>query len=193
LFSIDSNECENSRNVEDCKCINKHGLFSIDLIECEISRNDTSPWSRFELTTTVVIGTNCIGSCKSNYHMITATTAPFHNLQHFLNFYTRWSQYQTSHVYLLIYNLTFNSLCPALTLKINLISPWYSWKIAELVLNNNHSTKKSLQHAWSMALSTWAHTWLSLSPIPSSVLCRKFQQMAVKVQLHLFTHLQSDL
>jgi hypothetical protein len=24
-------------------------------------------------------------------------------------------------------------------LKINLFSPWYSWKIAELVLNNNHS------------------------------------------------------
>jgi len=36
----------------------------------------TSPWSRFELTTLVVIGTDCIGSCKSNYHTITATTAP---------------------------------------------------------------------------------------------------------------------
>ena len=37
----------------------------------------TSPWSRFELTTSVVIGTDCIDSCKSNYHMITVTTAPF--------------------------------------------------------------------------------------------------------------------
>ena len=36
----------------------------------------TSPWTRFELTTSVVIGTDCIGSCKSNYHLITATTAP---------------------------------------------------------------------------------------------------------------------
>ena len=36
----------------------------------------TSPWSRFELTTSVVIGTDCIGSCKSKYHTITATTAP---------------------------------------------------------------------------------------------------------------------
>ena len=36
----------------------------------------TSPWSKFELTTLVVIGTGCIGSCKSNYHTITATTAP---------------------------------------------------------------------------------------------------------------------
>jgi hypothetical protein len=26
----------------------------------------TSPWSRFELTTSVVIDTDCIGSCKSN-------------------------------------------------------------------------------------------------------------------------------
>jgi hypothetical protein len=35
----------------------------------------TSPWVGVEHTTSVVMGTNCIGSCKSNYHMITATTA----------------------------------------------------------------------------------------------------------------------
>jgi hypothetical protein len=34
----------------------------------------TSPWSRFEPTTSVVIGTDCIGSIKSNYHTITAMT-----------------------------------------------------------------------------------------------------------------------
>jgi len=34
----------------------------------------TSPWSRFELTTSVVIGTDCIVSFKPNYHTITATT-----------------------------------------------------------------------------------------------------------------------
>ena len=34
----------------------------------------TSPWSRCELTTSVVIGTDCIGNCNSNYHTITATT-----------------------------------------------------------------------------------------------------------------------
>ena len=27
----------------------------------------TSPWAGFEITTSVVIGTYCIGSCKSNY------------------------------------------------------------------------------------------------------------------------------
>ena len=32
----------------------------------------TSSWSRFELKTSVVIGTDFIGSCKSNYHTLTA-------------------------------------------------------------------------------------------------------------------------
>jgi hypothetical protein len=36
----------------------------------------TSSWLRFDLTTLVVIGTDCIGSCKSNYYTITATTTP---------------------------------------------------------------------------------------------------------------------
>ena len=38
----------------------------------------TLPWSRFELTTSVVICTDCTGSCKSNYHTITATAAPIY-------------------------------------------------------------------------------------------------------------------
>ena len=37
----------------------------------------TSLWSRFELKTSVVIGTDCIGSCKLNYHTITAMTTPY--------------------------------------------------------------------------------------------------------------------
>jgi hypothetical protein len=32
-------------------------------------------WAGFELTT-LVIGTDCIGSCKSNYHTITTMTTP---------------------------------------------------------------------------------------------------------------------
>jgi hypothetical protein len=36
----------------------------------------TSSWSRFEFTTSVMIGTDCTGSCKSIFHMITATMAP---------------------------------------------------------------------------------------------------------------------
>jgi hypothetical protein len=33
-------------------------------------------WVGFELTTLVMIGTDCIDSCKSNLHMIMTTTAP---------------------------------------------------------------------------------------------------------------------
>jgi len=35
-------------------------------------------WAGFELKTSVVIGTDCKGSCKSNYHTITTTTAPYY-------------------------------------------------------------------------------------------------------------------
>jgi hypothetical protein len=35
-----------------------------------------SPWAGFELTTLVVIGTDFIGSCKSNYHTVMTTAAP---------------------------------------------------------------------------------------------------------------------
>jgi uncharacterized membrane protein len=35
----------------------------------------TSPWAEFELSTLVMMGTDCTGSCKSNYHTITTTTA----------------------------------------------------------------------------------------------------------------------
>jgi hypothetical protein len=41
-----------------------------------ISIEYASPWMGFELTTLVVIGTDCTGSCKSNYHTIKTTTAP---------------------------------------------------------------------------------------------------------------------
>ena len=33
-------------------------------------------WAGFQLTPLVMIGTDCIDSCKSNYHMTTTTTAP---------------------------------------------------------------------------------------------------------------------
>jgi hypothetical protein len=36
----------------------------------------TSFWSRFKFTNSVVMGTDCIGSCKSNNNTIMATTTP---------------------------------------------------------------------------------------------------------------------
>ena len=43
----------------------------------------TSAWTGFELTTLVVIGTDCIGSCKSNYHTIKTSTTPNKHMEIF--------------------------------------------------------------------------------------------------------------
>jgi len=51
-----------------------------------LSHNVVSPWAGFKLTTLVVIGTDCIGSCKSNSHTITTMMAP---IQYF-RIQTRW-------------------------------------------------------------------------------------------------------
>ena len=40
-----------------------------------------------------VIGTGCIGSCKSNYHTITTTTAPWISLRQLLFFIKTWRCY----------------------------------------------------------------------------------------------------
>jgi len=61
----------------------------------------TSPWSRFELTTSVVIGKDCIGSCKSNYHTITAMAA-LQLLFNKNNFLMRWSLYPHTEVELYV-------------------------------------------------------------------------------------------
>ena len=51
-----------------------------DYIHCinELYLNDEIK-SRFELTTSVVIGTDCIDSCKFNYHAIMAMTVSSYN------------------------------------------------------------------------------------------------------------------
>jgi hypothetical protein len=52
----------------------------------------TTPWSRFELATSVVIGTDCIGCCKSDYHTITTVTAQYYFesafIVHLFSFFT---------------------------------------------------------------------------------------------------------
>jgi hypothetical protein len=49
-----------------------------------------------QLTTLVVTGTDCIGSCKSIYHMITTTTA--HNNMHVLSLALNWAHATTFHL-----------------------------------------------------------------------------------------------
>ena len=58
----------------------------------------TSPWSRFELTTSVVIGTDCIISCKSNYHTITSTPVPSNVYGFTISFITKLSSLSLSDI-----------------------------------------------------------------------------------------------
>jgi hypothetical protein len=70
----------------------------------------TSPWTGFELTTLVMIGTACTDSCKSNYHMImimtTTASTCFNNFNVALNIITR-----QKHIFLYsVFVLQFNNL-----------------------------------------------------------------------------------
>ena len=58
--------------------------------------------SRMNSTTLVVIGTNCTGSCKSNYHTITTTMVPQQRLQCAFSLFVLKSTPSG----LLLYNLT---------------------------------------------------------------------------------------
>jgi hypothetical protein len=54
----------------------------------------TSLWSRFEITTSMVNSTDCIGSCKSNYHTITDVTAVTLQLSDiFFVFFLLWGRW----------------------------------------------------------------------------------------------------
>jgi len=53
-------------------------------------------WVGFQLTTLVAIGSDCIGSCQSNYHMIMTTTDPLISLVLFdWRLSTRYSTLET--------------------------------------------------------------------------------------------------
>jgi hypothetical protein len=61
-------------------------LIVIILYRVHLAMNEyTSPWTGFRLTTLVVMGTDCTGSCKSNYHTITTTTTPSTQLNIMIN------------------------------------------------------------------------------------------------------------
>ena len=64
----------------------------------------TSPWTGFELTTLMVIGIDCTGSCKSNYHTITTTTTPYID-----NLFLQ-NKFFTSREYCYHHNLEYESL-----------------------------------------------------------------------------------
>ena len=59
-------------------------------------------WAGFEFITLVVIGTDCTGSCKSNYHMNTSTTAPISHMELLwvvFNMQRAWHFTNTRHIW----------------------------------------------------------------------------------------------
>ena len=55
----------------------------------------------------------------------------------------RWLLFQWARIIKILLSMFVYCLI-IISLKINLFSPWYSWKFAELALNNNHSLTHSL-------------------------------------------------
>jgi len=86
-----------------------------------VSRKAGHEWG-FELTTLVVIDTDCICSCKSNYDMFTTTTSPLHVVS--LRFYYMYY----------LYGFITCSIIHSLELMIAIASPTYgySWHIFQI-------------------------------------------------------------
>ena len=67
----------------------------------------TSPWVGVEPTTQVAMGTDCIGSCKSNYHRITTTTTSLKIMMSRQSQVIIKGEYQTTILW--IYNISYIS------------------------------------------------------------------------------------
>jgi len=124
--------------------------------------------------------------------------------QHVLIYYSASHlSYQINSAVNLYYgNLQFLKKLIVISLKINLFSPWYSWKIAELALNNHHSltikTKVLLLQAYATFVQFLAVMFRFFGfLLPKTIelfgfeifwLCRIFQKRAVRTttKLHFY-------
>ena len=111
----------------------------------------TSHWSRFELTTSVVIGTDCRGSCKSNYHTITATTARIEfstdTTKHH-NSKANKAKQNTDLIWFIVFNATFSNISA---------TSWRPVLVVEEagVLGENHRPWASIWSTLSLAAASW--------------------------------------
>ena len=93
----------------------------------------TSPWSRIKLTS-VVIGTDCMGSCKSNYHTITTVPEVVETENRYM-LIVHFSVYSIAYMIHYIWSskhvmtvwLSFLSLVPQVTHALNKVKKWMTW------------------------------------------------------------------
>ena len=135
----------------------------------------TSPWSRFELTALVVIGTDSIDSCKFNYHTITTASAltwciiyiqiitkqtyinlALVTLSHFgyIRFYSKILKWSGIIIFLCQYNL---------------FTPWYSWNTDNLGVKYQSIT------------CTGSHSWLFCLDLLLCVLSKTFKLLCFPI------------
>jgi len=85
-------------------------------------------WAGFELTTLVMIGTDCIGSYKSNYHMITNHDGPVTLKKSILNLN---SQMKIENYKWIVYSIYETSIFYKLSCRINTIVLRKYWKMRQ--------------------------------------------------------------
>jgi hypothetical protein len=127
----------------------------------------------FELTTLVVRGTDCMDSCKSNYHTITTTTGPNYN---FIDYYYKHSlcSVDCDHVVILCYSFPlgpylFVRLCITVAVVIVTFLPrsvlWFSgfhekyWNLKRLRTQSDNNS--SYDHYY-MVTVNWTQTMLEI-------------------------------
>jgi hypothetical protein len=106
-------------------------------------------WAGFELTTLVVIGTDCIGICKSNYR--TMTTAPSHLAS------TLYLIYFNEDLFIIDQSCRWKHIQWNDITNIKAISQWY-YCIQRMFLRN---------------FCKWANVWQSGKPSNKTSLCIK--------------------
>ena len=114
-------------------------------------------WAGFERTTLVVIGTNCVDSCKSNYHTITTTTTPFSEYEnvHRRNIVVKCVEHSTTHCQYDM-NVSISNRIKGETIKLNtnncyLVNThiqWFVLKAKNMLKIKNHDNHFDNYETW---------------------------------------------
>jgi len=94
----------------------------------------------FELTTLVVIGTDCTGGCRSNYH--TSTTAPSHVLRRLIHYAACWISFYEAQTFKASFWFSFFRIYENWIGHIALISKATenrAFKISDITFNSKNS------------------------------------------------------
>ena len=129
----------------------------------------TSPWSRFELTTSVVIGTDCRGSFKSNYHTIIATTAPRKLVPHKLLFFSLWDNLKLIVVHR--WMITGNFTCKFLFFSLFFLAkPYFIHHLQDMHVDiNSQLSWRCEAVARPRATFKWYKNSKPITPIPGKI------------------------